>query len=353
MSQQSLKKDIEVAIIGGGLGGFATAVALQNRGIQAHVYEQAQELGEVGAGIIIHPPTQHIFKQWGLDVAFEKKSFTTKTVELYTAKGEFVTNVTDDMLSSLKTDERGVHPAAIHRAHLLDVLSAPITPEYIHLAHKLHSLAETEEYVEATFENGTVVQADVVIAANGIHSNVRKLFSDDAPVFSGLRSFRTNMSREATKGIAKEEAAVMYRDGDTVLIIQQVEGGTHFDLAYPSEDVSWVKDITKEELVAKMASFDEKLVKMLDTVEYPAVTRALYYRQPIPQWSSKRITLLGDAAHSMLPTLGQGANSAIADAEAIARALKTCPTIEEALHQYENERKPITTEMQNESQQMK
>ncbi len=191
----------------------------------------------------------------------------------------------------------------------------------------------------------------MVIAANGIHSNIRTIFNNDEPIYSGNRSVRTILPLEATREKAKEDATVMYRDDTTVLLMQPVAGGMHFDIGYPSEDTSWVKDITKEELIAKMASFDEKLVRLLDAIEFPIVDRALYCRQPIPQWSKKRITLLGDAAHSMLPTLGQGANSAIADADAIARALSECATVEEALQQYENERRPVTTAIQNESQQ--
>ncbi|NHN31713.1 FAD-dependent oxidoreductase [Paenibacillus agricola] len=349
--EQTQSKSLNVVIIGGGIGGFATAVALQNKDIQAHVYEQAKALGEIGAGIIMHPPTQYLFKEWGLGEVFNERGIPNKTIEVYTAQGEFVTNVTDDMLSSLKKDQAGLPPASIHRAHLLDVLISPIDPEYIHLDHKFESLVETADYVEVTFENGAVVQADVVIAANGIHSNIRKLFSNDEPLYSGNHSVRTILSREVTKETAKEEGTVIYKEGAKMLLMQPVAGGMHFDILYPSEDTTWVNYITKEELLTKITSYDEKLVKLLDAIEYPIADRALYHRQPILRWSTKRITLLGDAAHSMLPTLGQGANSAIADADAIARALSECATVEEALQQYENERRPVTTAIQNESQQ--
>ena len=350
--KQTKAENLTVAIIGGGIGGFATAVALQNKGIKAHVYEQAPALGEIGAGIIIHPPTRNLFNEWGIGKAFSEKAQDNKKIELFSAQGEFITNVTGEMLSSLEEDKGGIYPASIHRAHLLDVLISPIDPAYIHLDHKLSSLAETEDYVEATFENGETVRADVVIAANGIHSNIRKMFSDDEPIYSGLHSVRTILSREATKETAKVDATVMYREGENFLLMQPVADGMHFDIGYPSEDPTWVKEISKEELTAKMASYNDKLVKLLDAIDYPIVARALYFRQPISQWSTKRITLLGDAAHSMLPTLGQGANSAIADAEVLAQSLSTCTTIEEALQEYENIRRPVTTAMQNESQKM-
>lgn len=343
-------KDLKVVIIGGGIGGFATAVALQNKGIKAHIYEQAKALGEVGAGITIHPPSQILFEEWGLADAFYKKGPLNKTVEFFTAQRELITNNITEALPGLEADQPGLYRASIHRAHLLDLLISPIDPAYVHIDHKLESLVETDDHVELTFENGTVVQADVVIAANGIHSNIRKMFSDDEPIYSGIHSVRTILSLEAIKETAKLDGTVIYRDGETAILMQPVDSGMHFDILYPSEDASWVKDTTKEELLARLTSFDEELVKLLDTIEYPVLSRALYCRQPIPTWSTKRVTLLGDAAHSMLPTLGQGANSAIADADAIARALSECATIEEALQQYENERRPITTAIQNESQ---
>jgi len=351
MNREKSLEDLNVAIIGGGIGGFATAVALQNKGIKAHIYEQARALGEVGAGITIHPSSQHLFEEWGLGEAFYEKAPINKTIEFFTPQGELVTDVIEAVLPGLEPDKPGSHRASIHRAHLLDLLISPIDPEYIHIDHKFKSLIETDDYVELTFENDAVVRADVVIAANGIHSNIRKIFSNDEPIYSGIHSVRTILSLEATKETAKEDGTVMYRDDETVILMQPVAGGMHFDILYPSEDSSWVKDTTKEELLSKITSFDEKLVKLLDTIEYPILSRALYCRQPIPQWSTKRITLLGDAAHSMLPTLGQGANSAIADADSIARALSECATIEEALQRYENERRPVTTAIQNDSQQ--
>ena len=340
---------VKIAIIGGGIGGFAAATALQHKGIQADVYEQTPALGEVGAGIIVHPPTQRLFKEWGVDKEFYSKAPLINTVQLFTAQGEFVTNVTDNQLSSLKQDEEGMVPASIRRTDLLNVVSGSVAPGRIHLDHKLASVVKTEEYVELTFENGAVVRAEAVIAANGINSNIRKLFSDDEPLYSGLQSVRTILDLETTKETAKEDATVMYNGDGVFLLLQPVAGGMHFDIGYPSEDPSWFTPVTKDELTAKMAGYDEKLVKLLDAIEYPILARALYHRRPIERWSTKRITLLGDAAHSMLPTLGQGANTAIAGADAIARALSECETVEEALQQYEDERRPITTAIQLES----
>ena len=343
-------QNVKVMIIGGGIGGFATATALQYHGIEAHIYEQAEEIREIGAGIIIHPPTQHLFEKWGLKEQFQKVARANETIELYTAQGDFITTIGDDILSSLEKDQQNIHPASIRRTDLLNLLASSIDPAFIHLNHKYESLVEKDDYVEVTFTNGTVVRAELVIAANGIHSKIRKMFSDDEPIYSGFHSVRTILPLEAVKETAKENGTVMYKDEATLLLMQPVADGMHFDIGYPSQDPSWVKDVTKEEVAHIISIFDEKLVKLLDAIEEPIVSRGLYFRQPIEKWSTKRLTLLGDAAHSMLPTLGQGAKSAIAYPDAIARALVACDTVQVAIQQYETERRPITTAMQNESQ---
>lgn len=340
---------LNIAIIGGGIGGFAAATALQHQGFHPDVYEQAPALGEVGAGIVVHPFTQRIFKDWGIEKEFYAKAPMLKTLETFTASGEAATDVANHLQSSIVQGEDGLFTASMRRTDLLNLVAGPVDPSRVHLDHKLVSIQETEDGVELTFENGAVVKADVVIAANGIKSNIRALISDDEPIYSGLHSVRTIVSHEATKDTAKDDGMVMYTMKEKFLLMQPVAGGMHFDLGYPSEDPTWFTSVTKEELTAKMEGYDEKLIKLLDAIEFPIVARALYHRRPIERWSSKRITLLGDAAHSMLPTLGQGANTAIAGADALARAFGDCSTVEDALQQYENERRPITTAIQNES----
>lgn len=346
----ALNQQLNVAIIGGGIGGFATAVALQHHGIQAHVYEQAPELGEVGAAIMIHPPTQYLFREWGIDKHFYEHASVPGTIQLFTAAGEFVTNIDGTALSSLEEDKGGLRPASIRRTDILNVLARPIDHAHVHLDHKFVSLTETEDFVEVSFENGEVIQADVVIAANGIHSSIRARFSDDQPIYSGFSSIRTLLDREAAQKAMPSDGAVMYKDGDLMVLMQHVADSTHFEIMYPNTDTSWSTLVPRAELAEKLAAFDPKIVGLLDNLDDPVLARALYFRAPIERWSSKRVTLLGDAAHSMLPTLGQGANSAIAGADALARALAECGSVDEALQQYENERRPITTAIQNESQ---
>lgn len=349
LSEQLAKtKNLKVAIIGGGIGGAATALALQKKGIQAHVYEQAQALGEVGAAIIITSPTQDFLYEWGVGDLLEKYGESIETIDMYTAQGDFISSSTYEQYAG---DVKGVNEVRpqrlVPRPRILEMLLSTISEEYIHLDHKCESIHEYDEYVEIRFTNGEVVQADVVIAADGIHSKTRPLFSNDEPIFAGGHAIRIMLEPGEGKDLFDGKALRVYQDGQSSILVAHVKDRIAIDMMLPSEDTSWVLDLEKEELLSYFKGYDENLVKLVSKAEFPVKSRGLYHRKPIESWSTNRITLLGDAAHAMLPTLGQGANSAIQDAGVLAIALAEFDTIAEALQRYEDERLPITAAIQN------
>lgn len=343
-------KNLNVAIIGGGIGGAATALALQKKGINAHIYEQARAMGEVGAAIIITSPTQDFLYEWSVGDLLEEYGQLIETIDMYTTQGEFISSSTYEQYAG---DVKGVNEVRpqrlVPRARILDMLLSTISEEYIHLDHKCESIHEYEEYVEIHFTNGEVVQADVVIAADGIHSKTRQLFSDDEPIFAGGHAIRILLEPGEGKDIfdGKEKELRVYQGDQASVLVAYVKDRIAIDIMLPNEDTSWVLDLEKEALLSYFKGYDENLVKLVSKAEFPVKSRGLYHRKPIESWSRKRITLLGDAAHAMLPTLGQGANSAIQDGGVLALALAECDTVAEALQRYENERKPITTAIQN------
>lgn len=342
-------KNVNVAIIGGGIGGAATALALQKQGIQAHIYEQAPALTEVGAAIIITSPTQDFLYEWGVGELLEENGTAIQNFDVYTAQGEFITSLSYEEYAGLEGLNEARPQRLIHRADVLDMLLSKISDEYIHLDHQYETLTEYDDYVEIGFTNGKVVQADVVIAADGIHSKARKLFSDDEPIFAEGHAIRIITDREVVADLLDDNKFRLYQSGKNAVLVGALKNRVAIDMKLTSEDPSWVLDLEKEDLAAILEGYDEKLIQILDKLEYPIKSRGLYHRKPIDRWSTNRITLLGDAAHAMLPTLGQGANTAIQDAGVLAIALAESNSVKEALQRYEEERRPITTAIQTAS----
>lgn len=348
-----MKKDLQIVIIGGGLGGAATALALQEKGIQAHIYEQASTLGEVGAAIIITSPTQDYLYEWGAGELLEKYGTAIETIDMFTAQGQFMTSLTyKEFAGEIEVGENVRSPRLVHRARILEMLLSPIPDKYVHLDHQCEEIIEHEDYVEIRFVNGEVVKADVVIAADGIHSKARKLFSDDQPLFAGGFAIRLLLDRALSVELSAKDRLRLYQDGNMPVLVGTVGEQIAIDMKVASQEASWSLSFEKEELMAQVKGFDETLLNLLDKAEYPVIARGLYHRKPIERWSTNRITLLGDSAHAMLPTLGQGANSAIQDAGVLAMVFTECDSIPEALRRYENIRRPITTAIQNGSTDM-
>ncbi len=188
------KSELRVAIIGGGIGGAATAVALKNQGIRAEVYEQASVLAEVGAEIGMRPPTVQLFKDWGIYDEVKKKSSQSDYMEILGGNGELIMKENWPVLTD-NPEERWAR--LIHRADLLDTFLAHLPSDSIHLKHRCKSIIPYDDYTEVQFENGHSIEADLVIAADGIHSRIRtELFSSDEPVYSGFHAYRTIVDTE-------------------------------------------------------------------------------------------------------------------------------------------------------------
>ncbi|MFJ7978678.1 FAD-dependent monooxygenase [Peribacillus sp. NPDC096379] len=347
-----MNKQLRVVIIGGGIGGAASAIALQNEGIPAEIYEQAKAIKEVGAAIVLRPATMRLFKKWGIYDEIVHKSVHSEFMEIRTEKGDIVQKERWPLITE-NPDENWAE--LIHRADLLDTLLAQIPSDSIHLNHKCESIIEHENDVEVRFLNGTSVYADLVIAADGIHSVARKMFSDDEPVFAREHTYRAIVNREEVLDLISDDTAITLYQGDKthVLLLPVRPGAAQFsvDVIVPSEDSSWRLKVEKEEILEYLKDFSPKIQELINNIESTIDARAIHDRKPIECWTSNYITLLGDAAHATQPNQGLGGNMAIEDADALVEALREATTIPEALKKYEAHRKPITSKIQNLSRQ--
>lgn len=204
------KSNLRIAILGGGIGGASTAVALRHAGFNVNVYEQAAAITEVGAGIGLRPPSIHYFKKWGLLEEIERVTHKSVQIEILSDQAEVVLK---EQWPALTDDPNEKWARLIHRADCLDTLINAIPSEFLHLNHKCKNIVRHGDYAEIEFENGVKVEADLVIGADGIRSLTRTLFFSQAqPVFHHYHAYRALVNEEETYGLATEDTLRIIAD---------------------------------------------------------------------------------------------------------------------------------------------
>ncbi|GGZ08178.1 FAD-dependent monooxygenase [Streptomyces nitrosporeus] len=337
-------KNLKIAVVGAGYGGAAAAKALSLLGADVDVYEQANRIREVGAGIGLRPATMNRFQEWGIFDAIARVSSPSEYFEILTATAEPI------MKESWPAAGGQTRTRLIHRGDFIEALLGVLPEGMVHLGHKLESVQDKGESSVLTFADGRTAEADLVVGADGIKSVVRQeLFSDKGPVFSGEHAYRAVISVDDAQGMVVDDNLRMYigRGTKVYLLPLRHRNAVSFDITALCPDSTWAPQVTKEDLLATVEGFDERLVEITRNLDMDTVNiRAVYDIDPVDTWHSGSVVLVGDAAHSMLHHQGQGANSAIEDAGALADALRQADTPREGLALYQATRKPVTDELQ-------
>ncbi len=318
-----------VVVVGGGIGGLFTANALIAHGIRVSVYEQAPVLGEVGAGVFLTPNSVRQLERVGLGPLVEKRGARVG------AGSQYFRHDGTPIAPVQVTDSSGWNATfGMHRADLVEILASALPPEVVHTGHRCSTLEQDGQLARVSFANGAVVEGDIVVAADGIHSELRAyVYPPSRPVFSGSVAYR---------GLVPHELIPHWPTGSWLMWLGK---GKHF-LAFPVRagklinfvgfvpadkemKESWSAPGSPDTLRQEFAGWDPRIGSVLQHVQ-TTFRSALYDRDPLPTWTLGRLTLLGDAAHPMLPHLGQGANQSIEDGMALATILaradrKTAP----------------------------
>jgi salicylate hydroxylase len=343
-------KPIRAAIIGGGISGLSAANALMRRGIDVTVYEQAPALGEVGAGVFTYPNALRPLERMGLGPAFAKVGAKVGTgSEYYRMDGTLVGQV-------LTTDSSGWNGMyGMHRADLLDILANVIAPSAIRTGHRCIGFEQDQRAAYVKFENGTEAEADLVIACDGIHSTLQKYVVEPSPPeYSGSRAYRGLIEAKKLPNWRKEAHQIWMGDGKHFMVFPVRRGELLNYVGFVPTSTqtaeSWSAIGDRDELAASFEGWDRPVLELLDKVE-TCFWWGLYDRRPLATWSKRRLLLLGDAAHAMLPHLGQGANQGIEDGVALAiflegRRVNDLPDI---LRRYEKFRRERTDLVQAEA----
>jgi salicylate hydroxylase len=341
---------MNITIIGGGIGGLATANALCNKGFNVQVYEKAQVLRPVGAGLTLTPNGLNSLDaiQPGIAGLLQQSGCPLHLLTLKRSNGETIASQPMTLMQ-----QYGQPMLNIRWSKLQAILASTLPPEIIHLNHRCVGFEQQANSVDAYFENGKTVQSDLLIGVDGIDSVIRQvLIGDGAPTYAGRMSWRAVIKYSHEQLSNNASTFIVSSDGKNFLLVDLGEGYTFWSASALSSN-EFLRQGAKNprlpvlEIFADWAEPVREIVAA--TPNEDIVERPICDRPPLQLWSKGRVTLLGDAAHPVVPSLGQGANMAFEDAYELADCLAVAPNTEMALNAYENSRIPRTTVIYNRS----
>jgi salicylate hydroxylase len=335
-----------VVIVGAGIGGLTATLALLRAGFSVRVCEQAPALGEVGAGISLSPTAVHGLNALGLRDTLQTKAYhpEDQCVRHYqTAQPMVWINRGKSLL-----EKYGERYYLIHRADLHDALAAEVralAPDAILLNKKCVSVSQTANNASATFEDGTTISADLVIGADGSRSLVRQtIFGLLEVSYTGYIAWRGLVPMGKVPQEVLDPPSGIFVGPGHLVNRYPVRNWELLNFVAFAERPAWTEEgwsirSSVEELLAEFQGWHPAVLRfMAETPPQNLFKWGLFDREPLKSWSQGRVTLLGDAAHPVLPFLGHGAVLAIEDAVVLARALTASTTIDEALRRYEKAR---------------
>jgi salicylate hydroxylase len=319
------KLDLKIAIVGAGIGGLTLALALREHGIDAQLYEQTDELRDVGAAVALSANATRFYERMGLRSAFD--AVCAEIPALIYRDGRSGELIGEHRGEPSYRQQFGGSYWGVHRADLQAVLSEAVGLERINLGHRLIDLVQHPDRVSLSFANGKQIDADLVIGADGARSITRRwmLGYDDA-LYSGCSGFRGVVPAGRMDLLPDPEAIQFWIGPQGHLLHYPIgdEGDQNFLLVerhpspWPSRD--WVTPASEGEQLRLFGNWHPAVVQMITAV--PISQRwGLFHRPPLGRWSKGRVTLIGDAAHALVPHHGQGANQSIEDAVVLAAQL--------------------------------
>ena len=339
-----------ILVVGAGIGGLTAAIALARSGYQVAVFEQAPVLGEVGAGISLSQAAQNVYRALGLADAVNAASTVTANMAfLHYRTGRLLAGAFDHGGGSGDPDgplsARQLHRADLH-AILVEAF-LKLCPDGLHLAQTIVAVDPYDAIPRLHFADGSSETGDVVIGADGLKSNVRVSLCGDEPArFTEQVAYRFLVDRDEAAPFMSFGRAAMFQGPVRVFNRYTIRHGAIVNCVAVSSATAWEGEgwsipADRDEILAAYDGWHPDVTGLIERAS-KLIKWGIFDRVPLDRWSRGAVTLLGDAAHPMLPFLGLGAAMAIEDAMILARALSLENTAPAGLKRYETARRPRT-----------
>jgi 6-hydroxynicotinate 3-monooxygenase len=353
----------KIAIIGAGMGGLTAAATLIAAGFAADVYEQAGQFTRLGAGIQMSPNAMKVLRKIGLEPAMLEIAF--RPPSQFSREWDTGKLLLEVPFGDAIDRRYGAPYLLMHRGDLHALLMAAVPAEKIHRSKKLTGIENGARGVRLDFADGTSVEADAVIGADGVHSTVRTLLLGvEKPTYTGRVAYRTTFPARLLGGVEIDHCTKWWgRDRHIVIyFVTRNRNEVYFVTSVPEPnwtDESWSMKGDLGELRQAFVGFHPQVRAVLEAC--PEVHKwAINVREPLPRWCEGRVVLLGDACHPMTPYMAQGAATSMEDAMILARCLQDIgkgmnsgADILAAFNRYERTRKQRTSDIQFHSRENK
>ncbi len=349
---------LRIAIIGGGIGGLTLALALQQRGLAADVYEQAPQLTEIGAAVALSANATRELRRLGVLESVAAAS-TEPTELIYRSWQDGQRIAAHPVRNGLRYQQRfGAPYYGIHRADLQRVLSTALGGAGLHLGHRLHTISDQGDAIAFEFNNGRSIEADLVIGADGVRSVICEwVTGGEGVTYSGTSAFRGIVPASQLPTLPDPQA-IQFWMGPNAHLLHYAIGGGGEDVNYFAvmegpeawRDSGSMAEIEPGRALQAFKGWHPAVTEMIAAVPHHKLW-GLFVVRPLLQWHRGRALLLGDSAHAMVPHHGQGANTTIEDAITLAELLAgtTASGLDAMMAHYQSLRRARTRKIQRSS----
>ncbi|MFK7772259.1 MAG: FAD-dependent monooxygenase [Saprospiraceae bacterium] len=322
---------MKVTIVGAGIGGLTTAIALRQKGFEVEIFESFPKMKRMGAGIILANNAMQVFQRLGLSEIIYKNSNRISSLKLVDEKLATLTEI------NLKSFEKnlGTHYAAIHRGTLQELLLANFPAKNLHLGKRVKQLIEIDDKIQLFFEDGTSHQTNILIGADGIHSVVRKRFFPKTKIRNAQQVCWRGITKMKLPEKFQHEINESWGNGTRFGIVPMADGAIYwFALANYKNDFR--TEFNEPNLAKIFADYDPIISKIIhSTPTDQIIVNEINDLKPIKKWYTNNVCLIGDAAHATTPNMGQGACQSIEDALALSICLEKEKDIEKAFSNFQ------------------